>query len=525
MATGKLEMVITADTGKAAQQVAALIKKMEEMGEKLEQNGAKGKSAFSQLTEFAGDFAVKLTGPTLAIRALMETLDLLEKKLAAVRREQNDSAAVAKTYGEALQKVAMAGGAKNLGALDKELRDTAGQYGLGEGGLVKLTDAASKIQAKGGDLTEAQRSSLRTETAKMLQLNQGMDATGYAAGMTNIVGASGGKLNATQANALMRSIQQRGGIGDLSAVAGAHDKLARTGQIGEMSMNDVGALAATVTKTSGEDMLERLPDVVAKIQNHGGDIEEALNTKEMYGHKVPSGLNVKMQGDFFQRLETLRGLNLKTEQLDKIFPMMSRGPGARNAMYNLLAPEGQQVLAGNRAFFGGAGVMGTDTAAVDFNEMMDQLPGEKIFAMARKSVSKGEARRAGDISAVQESTAQDALRRKMKAGGATAEAMGMAESDFTRLRQSGLSTEDAAAAAESSGTAGETPIIGGGMRRLVRGMSANMPQGAIAQNAFNGPVAGGNDELMQRLVRAAEITAGKSTTPRTPLGADTAAGR
>jgi hypothetical protein len=521
MASGKLEMVITADTGKAAQQVSALLRKMEDMGEKLEQNNTKGKGSFDGMGESITGLVTKYASWAMVIKAVNDVLEKQREHLQAINRENSKSAEVSKGYGEALQKVVLSGGGGNIGDVDKLLRSTAGKFALGEGGLTKLTDAYGRIQAKGGDLSQAQRTDLLGETGKMLQLNQGMDATGYAGGLTDIVGASKGQLNATQANAMLRMIQQRGGIGDLGSVAGAHDKLVRTAQVGGISLQDMAALTATVTKGGGEDLLEKMPDVVAKIKYRGEDIEQALNTKEVHGHKVPSGMNVKMQGDFFQRLETLRGLNLKTEQLDKIFPMMARGPGARNAMENLLAPEGQQMLAGNRAFFGGAGVMGTDTAAADFDALQKAVPTEHMNRLARADVSKGEAGRAGDTAASRNVMFREAFQRRLAKQKFTDPQIDAAMGAYDAMRAAGGYHEKAESFGEQAGEFRDIPLVGGAASKIFQ-------MGAAKNVAINGPGVNSDDKVLAVMTRVAESNermAAQAARPTRPLNADGAAGR
>ena len=522
MSAGKVEFVLAAEDSKAIQAATKLLEKVRQTGDAFDQVGKKGQKAHDSI----GDSIMGVVSRYAAWATVLKTVnDLSEKQLAhlaAINRENEKSAGVSKSYGEAMQRVVTAGGAGNVAQVDQLLRGTAGKFSLGEGGLVKLTDAYGRIQAKGGDLSQAQRGDLLTEAAKMLQLNQGMDAIGYAGGMTDLVGASGGKLTATQANALLRQIQQRGGIGELGTVAGAHDKLARTAQIGGISMTDMGALAATVTKTSGEDMLEKLPDVVAKIKYRGTDIEDALNTKKVFGHKVPSGMNVKMQGDFFQRLETLRGLNLSGEQLDKIFPMMARGPGARNAMENLLGREGQSMLAQNRKFFASSDVLETDTAAQDFTALQKAMPTEQMNRLMRSQQSGDEALRASDSTASRDVMFRERFRRRLASQRMSGAQIDAALETYDTAREAGGMVNRAEMLGETAAHFSEIPLVGGMAARVIRSAAPYN----VRRNTAD-PVSDDKTiDVLSRIADSNERMAKQTTAPsRTPLGADTAAGR
>ena len=531
MASSGVELHITAETGKAAQQLGALLSKMDAMQEKLDATGSKGKSAFEGMGKYIAGLATSFAAPATAIRALLETLELIEKKMAAVRREQTDSAAVAKTYGEALQQITMNGGAANIGKIDSFLRETSAKYGLGEQGPQKLAQAFGQVQARGGDMPLAQQQELTKAVAQMGQANPNLDMGQLAGAAASMSNAAGGKLNPTQIMTLLQQTPRQGRVSSLGAVGSATPDILQAGRAGGMAPQDAASVAATVSRLGGEAMMPKVGDFIGRMTYGSEKLEEDLNTEKKYGHEIKTPKSsadyIHIGKDPFATMAQLTQLRqsgkLSQEKMDNLFPMLGRGMGLRNVADQFLTPEGQSLLGQTRAA-NAPGLLNHSLSEEDQAILEKAVPTVGLFTADRREASADAARRAGDVSAVGETMQQNNLRRRLKGGEATDEQMKNADLYFTQARKRGLNPEQAQDAAIRESEAREMPVLGKAAQigELVTG--GKMQVQAVGASSASG-TGNGFDSMARYLQQIAENTAPGKVKAQRPLNADGAAGR
>lgn len=411
MARNDVRFILTAEDGKAIQSLQKLLEETRKAGGEFENMSRKQKSGFDEVGQKILGMVTPLATVSGAAKALMDVFDHLREKIEAVKAAQEKAAEGSKSYGEAFRRIVanMPGaGSDELGVIDAKLRSLGSSRALGEGGLTKLADAYAQIQSAIPLASQSSKFGAIEETAKLLELVPTENATGVGLGVAKIMEGSGGAINSTQALNLIRQQQTLGLVKDIGPIAQSIPKLAASARIGGVPLPEMQAMAAVMTQisgdTGGEESVTALTQMTANLMTRGGDIEKAL------------GGMVQMRGNVWDRFETIRDQYQKgliTEnQLGDLFPTISRGGTGKVAVSELLG-GGYDKFREYRSLMTSPSVMQGDMTGQDIETVMRALPAEEFQQGRRLLKSKGEARRAADVTSAEEMLEREEFEGRM----------------------------------------------------------------------------------------------------------------
>lgn len=395
MARSDVRLVLTADDGKALQAAAKLLEKIRETGHEQENTTRKGKDGWDKV----GQSILSMVGPlgtvSGAAKGLLMVFEEIKQSMEAIRQEQERSAAVSKSYGEAFGKVASSmGGASSgeLAAVDRQLRDMASRRALGEGGLVKLTDTYAQISGAMISAPQSAKMGALEEAAKYLELSPTDGATGIGLGVAKIMESTG--LSPTQSMNLMQQQRRLSLVDALMPIGQSIPPLAGAARAGNTSLQDMMAFQAFISQTigdvTGQESTTAVSGMVSQMMTRGSELEKKLGGMASF----------ETTDNFFQRFDKIRDLNqrglISEEMLGEMLPTLTRG-GEGKAVASYLLGEGMNVFNRDyRTAMNDPALLRGDLTAESLANVKEALPAEVFQGERRLLASQVEAGRAGD---------------------------------------------------------------------------------------------------------------------------------
>ena len=164
----------------------------------------------------------------------------------------------------------------------------------------------------------------------------------------------------------------------------------------------------------------------------------------------------------------------------------------------------------------------TDTAAQDFTALQKAMPTEQMNRLMRSQQSGDEALRASDSTASRDVMFRERFRRRLASQRMSGAQIDAALETYDTAREAGGMVNRAEMLGETAAHFSEIPLVGGMAARVIRSAAPYN----VRRNTAD-PVSDDKTiDVLSRIADSNERMAKQTTAPsRTPLGADTAAGR
>lgn len=502
-AKGKVELVLAADDSKAIQAASKLLEKIREIGPEMDKTGRKQKSMLDELAGGATKFVTQLGTVTGATKLITDALDQVKQRIDAITAAQAKSAEVSKSYGEALGRVTvnMPGvSTEELGRVDAMLREITSRNALGEGGLIKLTDAYAQIQSAIPLATEATKRESLEQTAKLMNLVPTENASSVALGVAKILEAGGGTLNGDQALNLLRTQQTLGLVKDVGPIGQGIPTLASAARTAEVGLPDMQALAAYLTQamgdTGGIETISAISGMTSKIMTRGTTIRDKL------------GVATEISGNLFQRLEQIAGVyqsgKLSEEEIGELLPNLTRSEKGKMAALELLRDT--SVLNKYRSMMTDVVNYQGSLTDQDLATVMQVAPAQEFQMRRRQAEGQLETKRAGDAGSAQDVFYREEFEREIKARRFGDKYVSRAMEAYESRRYLGDDEQSARAFARSVAGLGRVPLVGG----LMAGAATGEAQAQGYARDLTGYRGGNVVDLLYRFLSG-------SMAPRRPL--------
>lgn len=455
MSRNKVEFHLSSEDTKAMAAAAKLLREVRNVGDEYGKTGQKGEQSFGKVGDSIAKLAMSFVGPAAALKAMMDSVDLLKQKMEAITQAQERAASASKTYGEAFGKiVANIPGisATESTTIDQRLRSIAGSRALGEGGLTKLADAYAQIQSSIPLAPQTAKFAALEETAQMLELSPTENASGIGLGIAKIMEASGYKYSANQAQNLLRMQQTLGLVKEVAPIGQGIPRLGAAAQMGETSLADMQAFAAYLTQamgdTGGEESVTAISQMVAQLMTRSGDVEKRIG--------------IRPTGNIWNRISQIRSLyqsgGISEDALGELFPVISRGGGGKMAIMGMLG-SGWDKLGEYRDLMTSPDVVRGDFTGADIATMRATLGAQEWQYQRRAMESHRESALAGNEEGARETFFREGFIKKMQAERRTQGYMDAALPLFDLFRQEGYSLKLAEKMARDAGPQGTWPLL------------------------------------------------------------------
>lgn len=435
-AQSKIEMVWTSDDAKVFQSVSKLLDKAKELGGTLDETHKKGKGAFAGIGDAVSELLGPLAGLTTIAGGAAAAIDLITESIKALEEERARSAKSAESYEKSLGGVLLSRtgtSSEDLTRIMDHVNRLSTRRGIGEGGAGKLFGAYGAIEAAIPNADFVTKAAIVEEMAGVAELSPDYDITTLAGTVAKVQAAGGNQMNARQTLNLLRGIQRGTGL-SLNTVAANEPTIVRAAGMGGLSVTDTAALTREVVKTGGEDMIGAVDDIIGNLTYKADVVREKMNKL---------GINVNLNGTFFENLAELRGLQksgafVAGELGDAVMGTV-KGPAKKYVMERLLSEEGRAAISADQWYFRSSEFLDADFTRSDLGALESAMPGSAALRNQRAAAGGRQVRRAGRTEMVQQDVEKSMFEQSLLESGAAAPIRSLILNGYRASRAIGLS--------------------------------------------------------------------------------------
>ena len=536
MAQSGVELHITAETGKAAQQLGALLAKMDGLQDKLDNAGAKGKSAFDGIGGSIGSMIAGVTSGLSIMKLLGDALEIIKGRAAAAREEMQRTAEAGSRNAAAFADLLT-----NLPTRSPQERSQiqaivaaqADRSTLGQGARGRFAQAAQAVAGQPLSLNQFQ--DVLQATGGIAEIAPGADLSAIAKSVSELMLRSGGRVSAGGAQGLIM-----GRLGQVSSVTGRAqlaaglEPFAKQAGLDEGQMMGLGGTVSTLLgDTQGQETATVIQGLIGRLMTDPHQLEKDIGTR-LHGNLLERFQQTR------QRMEHMSG-----DRVNRAFADFGRGPGGRLIASQLFGPEGAALL-GQETATVMANLAQSGTAARRLDEYRETIPGFRQSQDVGRSAAGAEARRLQRTGDMDNQAEMAALEEEQRLAGSSTAYRDLYSKRYDVLRRDGFDPAAARSAAAGTASAASIPLVGGMVSRMaemqVPGEKSWMDRipdspATMLSNAVKNPslksfaafeTLGASDlvlGLLHRLTTSNERMANQSSTPQRPLNQGDAASR
>lgn len=415
MAQNRVELVVTADDAKAAQAFVKLIEQTrlaaqeaDKTGDKITGLGAKAKSTGDEGANSLSKIVTSLASGGALATIFTAALDGIREKIKAAAAEAERVDKKSTSFGQSMANIASSNSditPERLAAMQRNIVQTLSVSALGEGGGVKLADAAGAISRSSlpPDVADA----IIRETAQTLQMSPEANATTLAKSYAAIVEAQVARGQAPNANSAQNLVVGMGGaITDVGKRASMLESLQPFSAQSGMSMSEIagltGFISTQISDTEGGDTARIVQSLYSKLVADPSAIEAKLGSK--------------LSGSLIERLQQAQSMGADTLLGDDAFNIvgMERGPKARLAISGLIGAGGKEALQQQMSKAAAAAAYGGDLQSELISMASTTSPAFAADLWRKQELSKLDAQRLMDFSSQRDAASLVIFKEQIK---------------------------------------------------------------------------------------------------------------